>query len=213
MLSVGDRDRDRHGHLLRPGLLALEAAAEADLLHDVVEGLQGAQGPRQELPGPELGGQAAGPLGLHALHHAHEDGHQGDGDADGGQHVPAQDGQAEDPQGQQEEHADEVDDGEPAVLGRGVAQELGGRDGRAEEGQRVEDDDARDVEEEVAEGHLQRAGDGVSILSQRGQDSYRSPGRRRMENVIRLDDFFFFFFFFNAQSVNSRRSYQADNVK
>ena len=119
---------------------------------------------RDRLPAPQLSGQAPGPLGLYALDDAHGDGNGADGDENGGQHVPAQDGEAEDGQREQEEHADEVDDGEPAVLGRSVAQELGGGDGRPEEGQGVEDDDARDVEEEVAEGHLQRPGNGVGVL-------------------------------------------------
>ena len=64
-------------------------------------------------------------------------------------------GESEHDTGQHEEHQHQIDDGEPPVLGRGVAQQFGHRDGYASHGRyRVPQEYAEYVEEEVSQRHL-----------------------------------------------------------
>ena len=71
------------------------------------------------------------------------------------QNPPARDGKGEDNARQEEEHEDDVDDGEPAVGGRPLAQKLGHGDGEAQAGHRVEEHYCGEVEDEVAQRHLE----------------------------------------------------------
>lgn len=84
---------------------------------------------------------------------------QNDGDTHAHQHWPACQGQAEHCQWGQEEEEDEVEDCEPAILGRDVAQAFSQTDGQAGEWNWVPQQYSRDVEEEMAQGNLKQRGE------------------------------------------------------
>jgi len=137
------------------GAAAAVGAAERGAGDEPVEGLQRVHPGGEEVPGLQPFGQAAGAARLQRVHQPHEEEEAEEGCAHPHQRLPARHGDAEDEGGQQEEADEEVQHGEPAVLGRALAQRLGHADGQAGEGQRVPQQDAGDVEEEVAEGNLQ----------------------------------------------------------
>lgn len=122
-----------------------------------VQRFEGAHPARQEVPRLELGGQAAGAASLHHVHHDDEDAHPQERGPDAGHHPPAGQREAEHQRRQQQEAEEEVEDGEPAVLGRALAQDARHPDGETQGGEGVPEQDAQDVEEEVAEGDLRAA--------------------------------------------------------
>lgn len=149
--------------LLLPAALAALAAAAAVFAaeaegggHHGIPRRQGAHGPRQEVPAAEAVGQEADAVGLHHVDDDHED-RQGDQwHADAHQDLPARHRQAEDGQREDQEAHKEVEGGEPAVLGGAVAEASRQPDGQPREGDGIPQQDAHDVEEEVAEGDLKR---------------------------------------------------------
>ena len=124
---------------------------------EIVERAEAAHPQRQEAPGAQRRGQPAGPVALQEGDRPPD----GEGRREGAEHGVerrgAGEGEQEDGDGEEEERGDEVEGGEPAVLGRGVAEALGERDGPAHARHGVEDEDADDVEEEVHEGDLSTA--------------------------------------------------------
>lgn len=134
----------------------MKSGAEQNLPHDAIVRLKGAHPHRKELPVPELGWQDFRPFVLDNFHDSHDDNQQDDGTQHSQQHVPAGDGQSEHEGGKDEEHEEDVDDSEPSVIGRAVSEKFCHRNSRPEEWERVEDANADDVEEKMAEGHLQR---------------------------------------------------------
>ena len=121
---------------------------------EIVERAEAAHPQRQEAPGAQRPRQPAGPVSLQEGDRPPD----GEGRREGAEHGVerrgAGEGEQEDGDGEEEERGDEVEGGEPAVLGRGVAEALRERDGPAHARHGVEDEDADDVEEEVHEGDL-----------------------------------------------------------
>lgn len=146
-----------HLLLLAAALAAAAAVSAAEAQgrgHHGIPRRHGVQGPRQEVPGAQDLGQVVRPA---ALHHVDDDDdddqhYQRHGDAD--QHLPAGHGEAEHAQGHDQEAQDEIEGGEPAVLGRVVSQPSGQPNGQPHEGERVPNQDPHYVEEEMAEGNL-----------------------------------------------------------
>ena len=125
---------------------------------------------RKGVPAAKSPGQAPGLLLLQDVDGDDDDEDEEEGTSDGREVDPAGDGQAEDDARQEDEEEDEVEHGEPSVLGRGASQALGQPDGDAHEGDGEEEDDARDVEEGVAQSHVQGALQVLAVLRQRRQD-------------------------------------------
>ena len=101
--------------------------------------------------------RAASTAGTPPLQHVdHRGDHQQDNqwDAHPHQRLPPGHGEGEDAKGQDEEAGEDVDTGEPAVGGGDVPQAFGQADGDAGERDRVPEDDAGDVEQEVDQGDL-----------------------------------------------------------
>lgn len=119
-----------------------------------VQRLHGAHPARQEVPRLELGGQATGTVSLHHIDHGDEDAHPQEWGPNAGHHSPAGHRQAQHQRRQQQEAQEQVEDGEPAVLGCALTQDTRHPDGEAQGGEGVPEQDAQDVEEEVAEGDL-----------------------------------------------------------
>ena len=86
------------------------------------------------------------------------------------QNPPTRDGKGEDNAGQEEEHEDDVDNGEPAVGGRPLAQKLGQGDGEPQAGHRVEQHYCGQVEDEVAQRHLEGVQQLLAGVCQRRED-------------------------------------------
>lgn len=129
-------------------------AAAGQQREQVIPGLQRVHPQRQEVPGLQLPRQDARAARLQDIEDHHHEDQEDDGHPHAHQHRPAGQREAEHGQRGQEEEEEQVEDGEPAVLGRDGAQSLGQADGQAGEGDRVPQNDARDVEEEVAQGDL-----------------------------------------------------------
>ena len=71
-------------------------------------------------------------------------------------------------QRQDQKHAKEVDEGEPAVLCSGVAKDLAEGDGHAHELDWVEDEDANHIEEQVNKGNVETVLDGLLARASQG---------------------------------------------
>ena len=82
-------------------------------------------------------------------------------------------GQPEDDGGEDEEHEEEVGEGEPAVPGGDLAQPPGHGHGEPQQRHGVEDEDARDVEHEVDQRDLHR----LPLVPGRGQGRQQAGGR------------------------------------
>ena len=82
-------------------------------------------------------------------------------------------GQPEDDGGEDEEHEEEVGEGEPAVPGGHLAQPPGHGHGEPQQRHGVEDEDARDVEHEVDQRDLHR----LPLVPGRGQGRQQAGGR------------------------------------
>lgn len=135
---------------------AAAATFGGDHTHHFVPGFQRMRPKREEVPRPQRGRQTPGlPLLQHVdngdddekgherARHAHQD-------------LPSSQRQTEDEERQQEEAEDDVDRGEPAVGGRDVAQGFGQSDGESGEWNRIPQNNARDVEQKVYEGNLEK---------------------------------------------------------
>ena len=109
---------------------------------------------RQEVPGPQHRRQTAGPPPLQHVDHRDDHQHDNQRDAHPHQRLPPGQGEGEDGKWQDEEAGEDVDTGEPAVGGGDVTQGFGQADGDAGERDRVPEDDAGDVEQEVDQGDL-----------------------------------------------------------
>lgn len=91
----------------------------------------------QEVPVLEFLGQDAWTAGLQESEAQYQDDDEDDGNPDAHQHRPASQRETKHRQRDQEEEDDQVKDGEPAILGRDVAQPLGHADGQTSERDRV----------------------------------------------------------------------------
>lgn len=151
-------------HLLTSAALALAtaaavlAAAREARGHHSVPWRHRVQGPRQEVPSAQHPGQLVRPATLHHIDDDdhNEQRHEGHGHAH--QDLPAGHGQAKYGQRQHQEAKDEVKDGKPAVLGCAVSQPSGQPDGHPHEREGVPNCNAKNVEEEMAEGNLENIG-------------------------------------------------------
>ena len=83
-------------------------------------------------------------------------------------------GQPKDDGGEDEEHEEEVGEGEPAVPGGDLAQPPGHGHGEPQQRHGVEDEDARDVEHEVNQRDLHR----LPLVPGGGQGRQQAGGRR-----------------------------------
>lgn len=101
---------------------AISAAGDARGGDDIIPRPQGVHPPRKEVPIPKLLGEQAWLLLLQKVDGEHED--QGRKDGDGHSHQVGPTGHREAKHGQrdQEEAGDEVENGEPSVLGGDVPQ-------------------------------------------------------------------------------------------
>lgn len=98
-------------------------AAEAERGgHQRVPGRHRVQRPGQEVPAAQHLGQEARAAGLHHVDHDHEDNQHDYGHAHADHGDPAGHGQAKHGQRDDQETQDEIEDGEPAVFRRAVAQ-------------------------------------------------------------------------------------------
>ena len=154
--------------------------------------LEGARPQREPLPVAQYHGQ---PERSEPLHQGDDsDGRQGAHDQHGRhQHGNAAgDGQQQHRGRQQEEHEDQVGHREPAVFGRGLAQEFGHGNGDAGARHREEEQNARDVEQEVAQRDLQRVAQLLRFGRQGGdQRRGRRPdvgAQRQRVDAFQADD-------------------------
>eukprot|EP00964_Phaeocystis_antarctica_P052281 scaffold30598_cov60-Phaeocystis_antarctica.AAC.1 len=114
--------------------------------------------------------ERSGSARLHHVDEAHEDGGDEAQRDEHEQRRVAREREAHEDGRHDEEAHCEVREGEPAVLGRGVAESLGEADGHlAQRPDAVPDEDAGQVEEEVGVGHLQREGELGGVCGERGE--------------------------------------------
>ena len=145
-------------HLLQlPVIPALPPAAAARHQHDgVVPGLERVHPEWQPGPGLEGVGQVAGVVVLEVVDDDSED----DGEDDEGDQDVEEDrgghGETEECEGEDEEHAGQVEDSEPSVLRGHVAEDPGHGDGPPHGRDRVEEKNPSQVEGEVDQSNLQR---------------------------------------------------------
>lgn len=130
------------------------AAADRRLRNQSVEGFERTHPLRQEVPRLEPGGQTTGAVSLHHIHHGYEDGHSQERSPNTGHHPPARQREAEHQRGQEQKAKEEVKDSEPAVLGGALAQDTSHPDWETQEGKRIPEQNAKDVEEEMAQSDL-----------------------------------------------------------
>ena len=142
-------------------------------VEEAVKGLQRAQAQREPLPAAQHQRQArpaATPLHNTDDHHGH--GHSADQAERGDEDNVAGKGQGQEAAREDEEHHQEVEDGKPPVAGGGATKEAGdAQRNAAQDGNREEEEDAGDVEEEVAQCQLQSEVDGAGGRGQRRQDA------------------------------------------
>lgn len=122
--------------------------------YDPVVGLEGVHEKGQEIPRSQDLWQVLGALSLHNVHDHHKDTCYGEWDANYRKDNVIE-GNSHDEPGEGEEHEDEVRYGEPSVVGRRVAEDFAHGKRDPHEGNRVKDEDAEHVEEEVHERNLQ----------------------------------------------------------
>ena len=144
---------------------------------ETVQRLQRPHEQRQELPVAQDDRQELRPLALHHTNQADCEDQDGYGHQNAQQRPVSGHRQAEDDGRQDEEHADQVGDGEPAVLGRRLAEKLGHRNGNSSHRNRIEQYDAGDVEQQVAQRNLQRVAQVLGV----GRHGSDQTGRRRAD--------------------------------
>ena len=140
----------------RPPPLRARRAARRRLDDAAVQRLEGAHPRRQEVPALERGGQVARAARLQHVDGGDEGGHAQQGGGHAHQGAPAGQRQPQHQGGQQQEGQQQVEHGEPAVLGGALAQRAGHADGQPGGRDGVPQQDAQDVEEQVAQGDLER---------------------------------------------------------
>lgn len=117
----------------------------------------------QEVPILQLQRQPGASMRLQKV----DDHHQGERADDGHQHRQHEGGahqrDAEDEEGKDEEHGQQVHDGEPAIAGGDVAEHLGQWNGQTHARDGIEEQYAREVEEEMTQGQLQRVLDATRV--------------------------------------------------
>ena len=134
---------DDHLLELGPGLLRLSGAAAAHCPHyGPVPGVERVERGGQPVPGPQPDRQPVRGRGLEVGHSDREHDHgdqeeRGEVERDG-----ARQAQPEHREREEEEHEAEIDQGEPAVLARGVTEHPGNVDGPPHRRGRVEDQDS-----------------------------------------------------------------------
>ena len=79
-------------------------------------------------------------------------------------------------QRQDYEHSEEVDEGKPAVLCSSVPKDLAERNGHTHELDRVEDEDAEHIEEQVNKGNVETVLDGLLARASQGCKDSCSSG-------------------------------------
>ena len=144
---------------------------------DSIHRLQRPHPRRQPIPRLQRGRQTLSPVPLEHRQRRGTDRNDAEDGQDDGQNTVTRRREPEHDQRHDEEHPDQVDDGEPPVSGGGGAEPLGQADRQAGRRQRVEERDAGDVEQKVAEGDLQSGLEAVGRRRQRGQH----PGTRRAD--------------------------------
>ena len=129
-------------------------------------------------------------LPLQSVDDENDDEDDEDGTSYTEQHFPTEKRQSEDRSRKNEEHSEEINECEPTVLGRLVAQGFCHGDGDvSHEGDRIPDEDSHDVEEQVAHGDLHGVAQLLRIRGESGEDGRhsRSDVRSESEWVHALD--------------------------
>ena len=158
------------------GTTSIQASTAFPILaaygHDPVVGFQRSAGLRQEVPILQDTWKAFGTLGLEDVDYDDEDHQEDDWNSDPDEDVVPGHGEAEDGERKDEEHAEQVKDGEPAVVGSYTPQMLGKRDRKLPHDRDWKEyEDAGDVEEEMTEGDLDGVLDPVGVSCQSCQDA------------------------------------------
>lgn len=136
--------------------LRCHAAAVGRLGDQAVERFERVHPLGQEVPRLELGGQVSGAVSLHHINHGNEDGHAQERSPDACHDPPARQREAQHQRGQEQEAEEKVQDREPAVLGSALAQDTRHPYRQTHEGERIPQQNAEDVEEEVTQSNLWR---------------------------------------------------------